>query len=142
MLQAGRQVPALSPLLFVGLALRPAPRTALQAAASFAMSAMLRRHKSVFERLQDIDSPVFLIDPIDLPVSLLLDARLPAPRLAVLREGDAPDTPAAASIRGPLPALIDLLEGRVDGDALFFSRALSVEGDMAAVVAGLQELSL
>ena len=134
MLRAGRQAPALSPLLLVGLALRPAPRPALQAAASFAMSAMLRQHKSVFERLEDIGNPVFLIDPIDLPVSLLLDTRLPAPSLTVLRESDDPGTPAA-SIRGSLPTLIDLLEGRIDGDALFFSRDLAVEGDMAAVVA-------
>lgn len=135
MLRAGRQAPALSPLLLLGLALRPAPRPALQAAASFAMSAMLRRHGSVFERLEDVENPVFLIDPVDLPVSLLLDARLPKPRLSVLRENDEPDKQAAAAIRGSLPALIELLEGRTDGDALFFSRTLTVEGDMAAVVA-------
>jgi predicted lipid carrier protein YhbT len=135
MLRAGRQAPALSPLLLVGLALRPAPRPALQAAASFAMAAMLRRHKCVFERLEGLANPVYLIDPVDLPVSLLLDAGLPAPRLAVLRDGDPVPAPPAAAIRGPLPALIELLEGRTDGDALFFSRMLTVEGDMAAVVA-------
>lgn len=135
MLRAGRQAPTLSPLLFVGLALRPAPRPALQAAASFAMAAMLRRHRGVFERLEGLARPVFLIDPVDLPVSLLLDAGLPAPRLTVLRDGDAVPAAPAAAIRGPLPALIELLEGRTDGDALFFSRTLTVEGDMAAVVA-------
>ena len=135
MLRAGRPMPALSPMLLAGVALRPAPRPVLQAAASLAMAAMRLRHFAVFERLEDIENPVFLIDPTDLPVALLLDARLPAPRLTVLREGDDPATPAAATIRGPLPALIELLEGRTDGDALFFSRALAVEGDMAAVVA-------
>jgi predicted lipid carrier protein YhbT len=135
MLRAGRQAPALSPLLFVGLALRPAPRPALQAAASFAMAAMLRRHKGVFARLEGVASPVFLIDPVDLPISLLLDAGPPAPRLTVLCDGDPVPAPPAAAIRGPLPALIELLEGRTDGDALFFSRTLAVEGDMAAVVA-------
>lgn len=135
MSQAGRQAPALSPLLLVGLALRPAPRPALQAATSLAMAAMLRRHRGVFERLADLANPTFLIDPVDLPVSLLLDAGLPAPRLTVLRDGDAAPSPPAAAIRGSLPALIELLEGRTDGDALFFSRVLTVEGDMAAVVA-------
>jgi predicted lipid carrier protein YhbT len=135
MLRAGRHAPALSPLLLVGLALRPAPKPALQAAASFAMSAMLRRHRSVFERLEDVECPVYLIDPVDLPVSLLLDAGLPAPRLTVLRGGDPVPMAPVAAIRGPLPALIELLEGRTDGDALFFSRTLTVEGDMAAVVA-------
>lgn len=135
MSQAGRQVPALSPLLLAGIALRPAPRPVLQAAASLALGAMLRRHRSVFERLEGLVNPIFLIDPTDLPVSLLLDAGLPAPRLNVLRDGDAAPAPPAAAIRGPLPALIELLEGRTDGDALFFSRTLTVEGDMAAVVA-------
>ncbi|UCH73732.1 MAG: SCP2 sterol-binding domain-containing protein [Rhodospirillales bacterium] len=135
MSHSGRQAPALSPLLFAGLALRPAPRVALQAAASLAMSAMLRRHGEVFERLEGLANPVFHIDPLDLPYALLLDAALPAPRLTVLRDGDATPKLPAAAIRGPLPALIELLEGRIDGDALFFSRTLTVEGDMAAVVA-------
>lgn len=32
-------------------------------------------------------------------------------------------------------SLIDLVEGRVDGDALFFSRKLHISGDTEAVVA-------
>ena len=39
-----------------------------------------------------------------------------------------------ATIRGPLLVLIDLLEGRLDGDAAFFSRDLAFEGDTEAVV--------
>jgi len=131
----GRLAPNLSPLLLIGLALRPAPGPALQAVASLSMAAMLGRHRGVFERLATLGNPTFLIDPVDLPVRLLLDAALPRPRLTVLREGDAPPAAPAAAIRGPMPALIELLEGRIDGDALFFSRILAVEGDMAAVVA-------
>ncbi len=32
-------------------------------------------------------------------------------------------------------ALIDLAEGRMDADALFFSREITIEGDMEAVLA-------
>lgn len=135
MSQSGRGAPALSPVLLLGFALRPAPRAPLQAAASLAMAALLRGHPAVFERLEALANPDFLIDPADLPFRFLLHTALPSPRLHVLGEVEAPEQPVAASIRGPLPALIDLLEGRVDGDALFFSRALTVEGDMAAVVA-------
>ncbi len=131
---AGR-TPALSPVLLLGFALRPAPRPALQVAASLAVSALLRRHRSVFERLDGLANPDFVIDPLDLPFRFHLHTALPSPRLVVLREDQEPDTPPAAMIRGSLPALVDLLEGRIDGDALFFSRSLSVEGDMAAVVA-------
>ena len=40
-----------------------------------------------------------------------------------------------ASIRGPLAGLIGMAEGSLDGDALFFSRVLWVEGDVAASLA-------
>lgn len=39
-----------------------------------------------------------------------------------------------ATIRGPVEPLLDLMEGRADGDALFFSRRLKIEGSMDAVV--------
>ncbi len=135
MSQSGRTAPALSPVLLLGFALRPAPKPALQAAASLAMAALLRSHRGVFERLADLANLDFLIDPVDLPFRFHLSAALPSPRLHVLGEDQEPEPPVAATIRGPLPALIDLLEGRIDGDALFFSRALAVEGDIAAVVA-------
>lgn len=135
MSRSGRQAPALSPALLLGFALRPIPRPALQAAASLAMTILLRGHRSVFERLQGLANPDFLIDPVDLPFRFRLATALPSPGLLVLGETEEPSTPPAATIRGALPALIDLLEGRTDGDALFFSRALTVEGDMAAVVA-------
>jgi predicted lipid carrier protein YhbT len=45
-----------------------------------------------------------------------------------------PQQPAAATIRGNLRDLLALLEGRMDGDALFFSGTLSVEGDIEAVL--------
>ena len=40
-----------------------------------------------------------------------------------------------ARIAGPLAALIGLVHGAYDGDALFFSRDLVIEGDTAAVLA-------
>ena len=136
MSRSGRTAPALSPVLLLGFTLRPAPRRALQAAASLAMAALLRGHRGVFERLEGLANPVFLIDPVDLPFRFHLCTALPSPRLLVLGEDDEePGGLVAAAIQGPLPVLIDPLEGRIDWDALFFSRALTVEGDMAAVVA-------
>ena len=135
MSQSGRTAPALSPVLLLGFALRRAPRRALQTAASLAVAALLRGHRGVFERLEGLANPDFLIDPMDLPFRFHLCTALPSPRLLVLGEDEEPVGQVAAAIHGPLPVLIDLLEGRVDGDALFFSRALTVEGDIAAVVA-------
>ena len=133
MSEPARQAPPLSPVLLVGFAVRPLPPLLLQPFLSIAMEAMRRRHPSVFERLAELGDPVFLIDPVDLPFVFLLRSHAERPGLAAL--GDAAAVKATATIRGPLLRLIDLLEGRIDGDALFFSRDLVVEGETEAVVA-------
>jgi predicted lipid carrier protein YhbT len=40
-----------------------------------------------------------------------------------------------ARIAGPLLSLVDLARGKLDGDALLFSREIQVEGDIAAILA-------
>ena len=97
------------------------------------MTAMKRCHPDIFERLADLGEPRYLIDPVDLPFVFLLRPDPEAPTLTAA--SDTEEVDATAAIRGPLLALIDLLEGRLDGDALFFSRDLVVEGDTEAVVA-------
>jgi len=99
------------------------------------MAALRRRHPEVFARLDGIERPVYEIDPVDLPISFLLHMSAAAPRLRAVGKAAAGLSQAGAAIRGPLLALIELLEGRTDGDALFFSRQLTVEGDTEAVVA-------
>lgn len=135
MLQSGRNAPALSPVLLFGFGMRGLPRPVLQAAADLAMAALAKAHPEVFARLKGLSNPNFLIEPVDLPVRFHLCVAPAAPALRVVGEDEAPGLVVAATIRGPLKALIELLEGRVDGDALFFSRTLAVEGDMGAVVA-------
>ncbi len=124
--------PPFSPVLLAGIAARPLPPVLLQPFLDAAMAALCRRHPAMFERLSGLDNPTFLIDPIDLPLVFLLEAVPERPRLTALRRAD---DRAAAVIRGPLMNLIELAEGRIDGDALFFSRGLVIEGDTEAVVA-------
>jgi len=127
-----RRLAALAPL--GGLALRPLPLFLLQPALTAAMAVMRRRHGDVFERLEPLGDADFLIDPTDLPVCFHLRLGAGGPSLTALRPRGGPP-PTRAVIRGPVAMLIDLLEGRIDGDAMFFSRGLAVEGDMEAVVA-------
>lgn len=132
MTETQRQTPPLSPVLLAGFVLRPfplLPRPLL----SLAMSAMRRRHPEVFGRLNSLGEAVFLIDPVDLPFSFLLRPGALPPVLKAVAEGADVGRPTA-TVRGPLLSLIDLLEGRMDGDALFFSRDLVVEGDVEAVL--------
>ncbi len=124
--------PPLTPVLVAGLLARPLPPQLLQPLLDAVFSLLRRRHPGLFERLTGLSAPIFLIDPIDLPLIFELDANPDHCRLTAARLGSGR---AVATIRGPLLALIELLEGRVDGDALFFSRTLSIEGDTEAVVA-------
>jgi len=125
--------PPLTPALLAGIALRPLPPVLLQPFLDAAMAVLSRRHPDLFARLADIEGTVFLIDPVDLPFGFLLRLSK-APRLRAIANDTPLDTVPTATIQGPLATLIRLLEGRLDGDALFFSRDLMIEGNMEAVV--------
>ncbi len=127
------QTPPLSPVLLAGLALRPMPPALFQPLITLAMAAMRRHHSEVFGRLACLGDKLFLINPVDLPFRFLLRPGARPPRLTILRDQDDPAEPAAL-ISGPLLMLLALLEGREDGDALFFSRTLVIEGDTEAVL--------
>tara|TARA_B100000315_G_scaffold220156_1_gene222579 strand:+ start:932 stop:1477 length:546 start_codon:yes stop_codon:yes gene_type:complete len=125
----------LSPLKVATFLMRPLslmPLAPLQPLLAAALAVMRRQHPAVFERLDELGEPLFVIDPIDLPFIFAMRPAGLRPSLLAQREIDTDQ--ATAIIRGPLPMLIDLLEGRLDGDALFFSRELSVEGDTEAVL--------
>jgi len=56
-----------------------------------------------------------------------------APRITLHRRGRA--GPWDGRIAGSLAALVGMIHGAYDGDALFFSRDIVLEGDTAAVLA-------
>jgi predicted lipid carrier protein YhbT len=119
------------------------PLAPLQPPLALAMRLFLRKHPRVFERLSFSPNPLIVIDPEDLPLQFLLCCDPKAPSLKAIRPQRHSALPmqenheesAAAVIRGPLAELIDLFQGRSDGDSLFFSRRMVVEGDMETVVA-------
>ncbi len=125
--------PPFSPVLLAGMALYPVPAAMLQPALSAALLIIHRSHPDVFERMGEFTGSVILIDPIDLPYAFLLTPDGRAPKLVAAR--NHPTNEADAVIRGPLLSLLDMLEGRLDGDAMFFSRKLEIEGDTEVVVA-------
>jgi O2-independent ubiquinone biosynthesis accessory factor UbiT len=125
--------PPFSPVLLLGLALRPVRPALLQPIFDAMLRVVRNRHPDILERMEPYASAVVCIDPTDLPFVLMLEPDPLQPRLTVRREVD-PDE-ASATVRGPLDMLIALAEGRVDGDALFFSRRLTVEGDTEVIVA-------
>ncbi|MFP7571830.1 SCP2 domain-containing protein [Marivita sp. S2033] len=113
------------------LALRVLPLAPL----SFSLTAVSRRiarqHPGLFRRLGEYSHTRFVLDPTDLPFVIHLDPNGGVPQVTLTRgRGNG-----AARIAGPLAALLGLVHGAYDGDALFFSRDLVIEGDTSAALA-------
>lgn len=123
----------LSPVRLAGRMIAPLPLFPLQPILSAILGTIHGRHPDLFDRLSSLDDPSYLIDPVDLPMAFVLSLNPDKPQLIAVR--NAGEMVAAATIRGPVMRLIDLLQGQVDGDALFFSRQLVIEGDTEAIVA-------
>lgn len=114
------------------LALGPLPPLPLGMALGTFARRLSARHPGLLRRLGDYAGRSVLIDPTDLPFVLRLQPDA-GPRLTAHRRGRAPATDAR--IAGPLSALTGMVHGRYDGDALFFSRDLLIEGDTEVVLA-------
>lgn len=131
-LDASRPAP-FGALFLSGPLLDLVPPKLMAPALSAALRAMIRRHPGIFRRLEPLGEADFVIDPIDLPVWFRLRPAGVAPSLT-LHRGAVPDSGWTAALRAPFVTLIDLLEGRLDGDAAFFGRDIAIEGDMEAVL--------
>lgn len=125
--------PAFSPALLLGIAARPLPPAVVGICLRQALRQVQARHPDVFARLRPLAETAFLIEAVDMPFKAVLRPGAQPPALEVLR-GDDPAPSVAVVISGTLATLVDLLEGRADGDALFFSRDLAIEGDTEAAL--------
>lgn len=88
-------------------------------------------HPGLFERLGEHKAKRFAFLPTDLPLAFIVEPA--SDTIFVSRK--ATDVIADAVTEAPLFMLLALMEGRCDADALFFSRDLSVTGDMEAMLA-------
>jgi O2-independent ubiquinone biosynthesis accessory factor UbiT len=112
-------VAGILPLLPLELIVRRCITNALDARPSFA------------RRLGEYAGRTFAIDPVDCPFVFLVTPDEGRASVRVVRETDTYDARVAA----PLVVLVGMLDGTYDGDALFFSRDLVIEGDTGAVLA-------
>ena len=116
----------------IARALQPLPLAPLQLALALVLRSVVARHPNIFERLGAHAHKLFGIEPSDLPFAFVLAPHPETPTLIAVRS-----LPAGIPIRiaGPLLGLMGLIDGSYDGDALFFSRDLVIEGDVEAVLA-------
>lgn len=115
----------------VTFALTPVPMAIVQSATAAVFTRVLARHPRLFDRLGEHASKRFALVPTDLPFFYEVEPGIPT--ILVHRAGAG--STADATISGPIVLLLALLEGRVDGDALFFARQLEVAGDTEAILA-------
>ncbi|OKO87107.1 sterol-binding protein [Bradyrhizobium sp. NAS80.1] len=125
---ASGPLPTIPPLL--ALAMRPLPLLPLQLVLGGFLARILARNPGLLDRLGEHRRARFGIRPVDLPFAFIVEAA--PPRLSVVRE-----LPRGldAYVSASLANLLALVEGRVDGDALMFSRTLTIEGNIEAVLA-------
>ncbi|WP_104666360.1 ubiquinone anaerobic biosynthesis accessory factor UbiT [Ensifer adhaerens] len=113
-----------APLSFV-------PIIAIETVVRRVFARVIETHPGLFDRLADHAAKRYAFLPSDLPIGFLVEPAVP--RISVHRKASAPASDAL--MEGELVLLLALLEGRIDGDAVFFSRDLTVSGDMEAMLA-------
>lgn len=125
-----RSISKVPPLL--AMAMRPLPLLPLQPLLALILGRIRQRHPRMFQRLGVHAAKRFGLDPVDLPFALVLQPKPMRPRVLAVRH-----LPADLDVRvsSPLAGLVGLVAGELDGDGLFFSRDLHVEGDIEALLA-------
>lgn len=115
-----------------GRLVAPVPLPIFQPLARRIVRKAVRSRPELFRRLGVHKSKRYLIDPINMPFVFLLCPDPDRPSLRLYRRSAAPEYDAR--IAGTFLTLLEMVDGKTDGDALFFSRDLSIEGDTEAVV--------
>lgn len=117
----------------LALAARPLPLAPITLMLTTLARQLMRRHPGLQRRLGEHANRRFLLDLTDLPFFLLLEPGTDTPRVTAVARRRPPvhDT----RIAGLTSAFLGMMHGSLDGDALFFSRDLVIEGDTAAGLA-------
>lgn len=111
--------------------LRPIPVPVAELAGQLAFARILERHPKLLDRLGEYGAKTYCFAPTDIPFEFAVTPRLVRVKAALKGRILRYD----ARIAGPVVLLLALAEGRLDGDAEFFGRQISIDGDMEAVLA-------
>ncbi|WP_103225613.1 ubiquinone anaerobic biosynthesis accessory factor UbiT [Roseibium marinum] len=111
----------------------PLPRSPIEALLSVFTRRLVARRPDLLRRLGAIVHVPIAIVPDDMPHAFLLSLNADNSRVSICEKSEIDD--AEAVIRAPFLVLLGLLDGTYDGDALFFSRDLRIEGRTEYVLA-------
>jgi len=110
----------------------PPPLFAIQPALRRIVNLIATNNPDMFSRLGPHYKSHFVIDPVNLPFVLVLRPDPDDLLLVAHQRNDIP--PHDAKISGKFLDLLMLVDGDLDGDALFFARDLVIVGNTEAVV--------
>ncbi|SMH52826.1 SCP2 domain-containing protein [Maritimibacter sp. HL-12] len=110
----------------------PLPLFLLQPILARIVRRIAAENPRMFNRLGPWVGRDYIIDPVDMPFVLHLRPDRDAPLMRAVSRRHLPDH--VARISGRFLDLLELVDADLDGDALFFSRDLVIEGNTEAVV--------
>ncbi|RUM95177.1 lipid carrier [Pseudaminobacter arsenicus] len=94
---------------------------------------LARRQPNLFDRLGEWRSARYLVAPSDLAFAFIV---VPDGEKSIVHVvGKNSPGSVDVAITGPLLTLLGLLDGTLDGDALFFHRIISISGRTEAILA-------
>lgn len=112
--------------------LRVIPAALLQKMINGLLLGMRHDRPRLFKNLERLQASVIRVEPSDLTHKFELTFGQGPASLTIVGDEERPHN---ACIKGKLESLLDMLEGRVDGDMLFFARDIEITGDTSIVVA-------
>lgn len=120
------------PVPLACVALRVIPRFGLNRLTYLLVRRMQTIYPSLFQNLSRLDRAVVCINPFDLPHSFILKFGQGPASLTIIERAEYS---CDAIVKGTLESLLNLLDGRIDSDMMFFSREITISGDTSVVVA-------
>lgn len=111
---------------------RPTPLPVVNYFLRRAITKIIQKNPTLFKRLSGHHHKTFLIEITNLPFNLVLRPDPVSPYLSAQRKKS--EIKANAKISGSFLRLLGMIDGQVDGDALFFTRDLQISGDTEAIV--------
>lgn len=118
---------------FISSLISPLPRGPMEEILSRLIRSLITRRPDLMARLGETAEVPIAVVPDDLPHAFRLSLDRYNPRVRIVDKEQVKD--ASAIIRAPFLVLLGLLDGTFDGDAVFFSRSLRIEGRMDHVLA-------
>ncbi|MCV0429690.1 MAG: SCP2 sterol-binding domain-containing protein [Roseibium sp.] len=111
----------------------PLPRTPMELLLSRLTKQLVARRPDLLRRLGDVVKVPIAVVPDDMPHAFLLSLDADKSSVTICDKDRIED--AEAVVRAPFLVLLGLLDGTYDGDALFFTRDLRIEGKTEYVLA-------